>query len=253
MISYFKYLVTITLAALGLIVGTASFFFYKNMSDVRNDATRAIESSKENADHEIRKIQSSSADIARAEAQKRVEEAFSKGNVQELIERAARERVAKAVDREIDKNLASRIDQLQKQIAETGEISNAGARLRLGYRSGLDTILDKMKSPNAYISQYAKSTLTLIGSDYEAAVGMGYGSPSCGKQAMSRWISPVPQTLREVMVFIRQGVGPGAQGGGAQVTAAAFCGFREMSGSNIQVFDVPAAEKWCAENRPKCD
>ncbi len=47
LISYFKFLVTITLSAFAVIIGIASFFFYKNMSDLRGDATRAIESTRE--------------------------------------------------------------------------------------------------------------------------------------------------------------------------------------------------------------
>src|SRR5690348_5098656 len=65
LISYFKYLVTITLAALALIIGVGSFFFYKNMSDVKSDARSAIDSTRESASHEIANIQSNAGDIAR--------------------------------------------------------------------------------------------------------------------------------------------------------------------------------------------
>ena len=37
------------------------------------------------------------------------------------------------------------------------------------------------------------------------------------------------------------------------VAASAQDACERLSGAKIPIFDVPAAEKWCAENRPKCD
>ena len=248
LISYFKYLVTVTLTALGIIIAAGSALFYKNMSDVSGAAKAAIDSTKDAASREISKIQTDASQIARTEAQKSIDEAFAKGNVQSMIERTTRERVNAAVDREIDKNLAGRISQLQFQIAETGEISNAGARLRLGFRPALDTLVEKSKSPNAYVSQYAKSTLILIGSDYETAEATGFGGASPGTKALEAYVGQLPhKTLKDVMVLIRR------SDFSPHIVAAAFSAFRELSGAKISTFDIPAAEKWCADNRPKCE
>lgn len=246
LISFFKYLVTITLTALTIIIGAGAVFFYRSMSDVKNDAKTSIESTTKAADAEISKIQSGAAEIARTEAQRSIDDAFTKGNVQAMIERTARERVNTAVDREIQKNLASRISQLQLQVAEAGEISNAGARLRLGFRPALDTLLKKAASPNPYVSQYAKSTLILIGSDYETRMRTGFGGGPPGMKDLSSYMNPPPKTLKDLMVVIRTN-------DDANIVAAAFAGFRELSGTKVQVFDLPAAEKWCDDHKPKCE
>ena len=106
LISFFKYLVTITLTALTIIIGAGAVFFYRSMSDVKNDAKTSIENTTKAADAEILKIQKGASEIAPTEAQKSIDDAFTKGNVQAMIERTARERVNTAVDQEIQKNLA---------------------------------------------------------------------------------------------------------------------------------------------------
>jgi hypothetical protein len=85
---------------------------------------------------------------------------FQTPALQKMVKESAQAAVESAVNTEVEKSLNARMDQLQRRIAETGEISNAGARLRLGFRPALDTLVEKMKSPNPYVSQYAKSTLS---------------------------------------------------------------------------------------------
>ncbi len=245
--SFFKYLVTITLTAVSIIAAVAGALLYRSVSDIKTDAQNAIGSTRDAATHEISKIQSTSAQIAQEEAKKRIDEAFQKDNIQRLIDRTARERVNAAVDKAIENDLAARIADLQHEVAEIGEVSNAGARLRLGFAEGLDTLLAKEKSTNKYVSDYAKSTLVAIGGDYDKRLGAGdYGGTAAGTKLMAQEITPPPTTIREVMAFIRSHRS-------ANGTAAAFAGFREMTGAKVSTFDVQAAEKWCVDNRPRCE
>jgi hypothetical protein len=137
LISFFKYLVTVTLAALTIIISAGAVFFYRSMSDVKNDARASIENTTKAADAEILKIQTGASEIARTEAQKSIDDAFTKGNVQAMIERTARERVNTAVDQEIKKNLASRRPRVPGN-GPVGDVWGTGCRRSVLYLQNAD-------------------------------------------------------------------------------------------------------------------
>ncbi|MBZ5646396.1 MAG: hypothetical protein LAN37_04140 [Acidobacteriia bacterium] len=244
--AYFEKLVKLTYIAIGVVLAAVGLLIWKNVSEVKTEATDAIAAAKSGADRQIAKIESEAATIARSEAQKRIDEAFEKGNVQQLIERAAKEKVGTAVEREINQNLAQRMKILQDQITETGEISNAGARLRLGFRPALDTLTKKAESPNPAVREYAKSTIRMIGADYENVLIEGVPSGEARKKMLDNWITPAPTTVKGVVEVIRHS-------GNAHAVAAAFLALRELTNTQFHIFDLPAVEDWCAQHRPKCD
>jgi hypothetical protein len=217
----------------GVLLLAAGFFGWRSFEDMKH----TIESE---AQRETKK----EITQMRTEIEKRLTEQFQTPALQETIKEASKTIVVIAVNKEVG-NLASRMDLLQRQIAETGDISNAGARLRLGFRPALDTLVEKTKSPNSYVSQYAKSTLSLIGLDYESTFSIGYGNPTpiVGAHA---FLGSMPITLPLLMRIIKTDQH-------VNLVTAAFLVFREMTNSTIQTFDIPGAEKWCAEHRPKCE
>lgn len=245
--AYFEKLVKYTYGAIVLVLAAAGLLLWRNISDVRNDAGAAIEATKRNAAEEISKTASQTADIARTEAQKRIDEAFERSNVQQLIERTARDKVNTAVDQEIKRNLSARIQVLQDEIAETGEIANAGARLRLEFRPALDTLLKKSDDPNEAIRGYAKSTLLLVGSDYETRLKELVPQENAS-QLLSVFSdrNPPPATLKEMMDVIHHSQN-------VKAVVASFIAMRQLTATQLQIFDIPAAEKWCADHRPKCE
>ena len=247
LISYFKWLVGITYAAILILVAVVTYVVGKSVTDVKVESQTAITDTKNSASQKIAQIGADAAAVAKDEAQKTVEKAFEKGNIESLIERAARERVDAAVDREIDKNLGARIEQLQKQMGEIGEVSNEGARLRLDFRSALDALVTKSRSSNRAVSDYAHSTLVLVGSDYEARTATIYGQSNIDLLFQMRGAAAVPhQTLKELLSVIHTSQD-------LALVTVAFMKIKEMTGSQIQVFDIPAAEKWCAEHKPRCE
>jgi hypothetical protein len=86
----------------------------------------------------------------------------------------------------------------------------------------------------------------LIGADYETTLGIGFGSPTPAVGA-ARFINPPPKTPRQALAMIKAPKSPPIE------VAAAFAVFRELSGSSVSTFDIPAAEKWCADHQQKCD
>jgi hypothetical protein len=243
LVSFFKWLVGATLTAIVLVGGFGTYFLGKSVLDIKNEANAAIVGTKEAASQEISKIGTEAATIARTEAQKHIDEAFEKRNIQAMIERTAREKVGDAVAEEIARNLGARIRQFETEIGDIGEVANEGARLRIGLRPALDALVKSTASPNKIVSQYARSTLILIGSDYEITLNRKLPS---GFDLKTYFGVETPKNLKEVLNLIRHSED-------VNVVALAFMQMRRTTGAQMQVFDVPAAERWCAENRPKCE
>ena len=245
--AYFEKLVKYTFAAFGIVVAAGAFFLWKSVSDIQDSANKAIAATRESASQQIAKVGPDASEIARSEAQNRVSQVFDQRNIQEMIERVAKEKVGKAVDQEIEKNLAARIQSLRGEIADTGEISNAGARLRLGFRPALDTLVGKTKSSSEPVRRYARDTLVLVGSDYESIVKRQFAaSPTINAQMVSAFMFPQPKTLHDFMEIIRHS-------DNVNWVAMSFIAFRDLTGTKTEAFDIPAAERWCAEHPGKCD
>jgi hypothetical protein len=244
---YFERLVKYTSLALSAIVVVGSFFLWKDISGARDQATAAISATKSSADREISGIKTEASVIAREEARKKVDEAFERENIQQLIENTARERVGKAVDREIATNLSIRIQELQNQIEEIGEISNQGARLRLEFRPALDILVKKTESRNRAVSEYAKSTLDLVGSDYESFIKLHFWNPEGDAiKEISKLGSPGPRTPKEFMEIIRHSEY-------LNNVVLAFLAMRQVTGEPFKVYDIPSVEKWCSAHKPRCE
>ena len=247
--SYFEKLVKYTYGAIAVILVVAGISLWKSTGDIKSDAAAAIIATKESANQQIAKIGTDAATTAQSAAQKAIDQALATPNLRQMIERTTKEKVGGAVDREMETKLAARIDAFRNLIAEIGEISNHAAQLRLGLRSGLDYLIKKRGSPDPTVRDYATSTLSLIGADYEQWLK---GLAAQGLAA------PVVVTLGGVGLAEAAKTPKGLIGiihnsDNANIIAAAFLDLKKMTGMPVQVFDIPAAEHWCTENRPKCD
>jgi hypothetical protein len=247
---YFEKLVRYTSAAITVLVAVAGFLFWKSTADVKSEATAAINATRESATQQISKIGTDAASIAQSAAQKAVNQALDKPNIQQMIQRTTQERVGSAVEQQVQRDLGPKIDGFRNLITEIGEISNHGAQLRLGFLPGLQYLLKKMDSPDPTIRAYAKSTLVQVGSDYEAALKsrFGIGMPGGPPSALPAFIPlpNTPKTARDLMATIRTVQEP-------YVLAAAFIDMKKLAAWDVQTFDIPAAEKWCANHKPTCD
>jgi len=107
-----------------LLIATAGVLGFKSISDLKHTL-------------ETQARQATNAEIARmqGEIRQRLEEQFKMPELQKMVRSSADAAVQSAVTKEVEKSLDARMDDLQRRISETGEISNAGARL--GSDSGL--------------------------------------------------------------------------------------------------------------------
>jgi hypothetical protein len=241
--SYFERILKLTLLMITVVLAVAGTFLWRSSSDAKS----SIEVTRIEAAREIENVGKQSSEIARTEARQRIDEAFEKENVQQMIERVARERVDTAVDRQIDKNLSARIKGLQDEIAAIGDVAGAASRLRLGFREGWDTLVRQSNNSDESVRRYARASLLMIGADYETVLNKQFGGMTA-TQLVASLASPKepPKNPREVLEIIRHS-------DRMEAVAASFLLLREMTGTKIQVFDIPTAEKWCADNKPKCE
>src|SRR5262245_20089528 len=117
LIDYFDKLVKYSLLAIGTIIAIAGAFLWKNTSDVQTQAAASIKATQDSATHEISEIGRVAQATATAEAQKAIDAAFEKQNIQRMIETTAQKKVDTAVEAAVQKNLGARVDAFRNLIA----------------------------------------------------------------------------------------------------------------------------------------
>lgn len=233
LIAYFKLLVWITGALFGLVIAAAGILLFKSTADIQ---TQLI-ATRDAATQQIATIKTSAQDTAKSEAQKAIDAAFEKQNVQRMIESAAQKKVEAAVGDAVRKNLGARIDEFRILVNKTGEVANHGAQLRMGFRDGLDALLKEREDPDPTIRAYARSTLTQVAADYQSS------APNRQR------LLPLGMPTKFLIGEIESDKGPLAP----YRIAEAFDDMKQRVGWDVPMFDIPAAEKWCAQHKPKCD
>jgi len=216
-----------------VLVAAAGFLFYSNLKDIREDA-------KQEATR-----------VATVESKAAVEKAFDEKNINDQIQKAAQQKIAAITDRMIEQQIASKLQPLQKRVLMIGQITESQARMRLGFRSGLDdlnSIMSSTTDPDTL--QFAKGTLTITAEDFEQSWVDSQRTNSQSwfdllKAYTNRpgWNSP--QNLGEVVGVINKNKD-------LNVVAIAFLAFQELTGEKVKMFDLRAVNNWCSSHEPKC-
>lgn len=243
LIAYFKTLVSLSLGAITIVLGIAAAFLWKNTSDVKTEADTSIQRTEDSANRRISEIATSASDAARAEAQKAVDAAFEKQNVQRMIESTAQRRVDAAVEGAVQKDLGARIDAFKNLLKEIGEITDHGAQLRMNYIEGLDFLLRERASPDPTIRAFAASTLAEIAADFESRVKEYSNDP----KLMGGY------SIKGLMEVIRHSDEAKPQNKSPYLIAQAFVEMKKRVNWDVGTFQIAAAEKWCAQHKPKCE
>jgi citrate lyase gamma subunit len=246
LIDYFDKVLKLTLLGISIIIGAAGLFLWKNTDDVKTQAAASIKATQDSADHEIAEIGKEAQATAKEEAQKAIDAAFEKQNVQRLIEGTVQRKVDVSVDSAVKKDLGAKVDAFRDFVIEIGEINNHGAQLRLDFRSGLDYLLKARQNTDPAIRAYASSTLTLISADYEYAVTR---LPIPMEAFLGTTTVPEQFSPKQLMQFIRTTEDPR----GPTKIAIAFATMKKKVAWDVSTFDIPGAEKWCTSHKPKCD
>ncbi len=149
-LSFFKYLVTLTTTAITILLAIGAFLFYSNLREVREDA-------KQEATR-----------VATIQAKEQVAIAFDEKNINAMILSAAEKKVGTITDKLIEQQLTAKLQPLQLRIALIGRISECEMRMRLGFRAGLDdlnAVLGEARDPD--IIRFGRATLSTTTDDFE--------------------------------------------------------------------------------------
>ncbi len=237
LIAFFEKLVKWSLYAITAILALAAAFLWKSTSDVQNQAATAINATKESASREISDIGKKSAAIAQLEAQKAIDAAFEKQNIQQLIERTAQDKVNSAVEAEIQKNFSDRIRVFENEMSEIAGIASRVPEVENDDPLALHVIIKKLESPNPRVSAFARQVLRHLVEYYETRFQvfpvnpMGFiANDDLPKNLMVRINKPDTDPIN---------------------MATAFHDLKKVTGWNVEMFDVPAANRWCTVNH--CD
>jgi citrate lyase gamma subunit len=244
---FLETLVKWSAGAISTIVVLAGALFFGSVWNVTKDANRAIQATRESATHEISDIGKAAQTTARLEAQKAIDDAFEKQNVQHLIESTAQRKVDAAVELAVKKDLGAKVDAFRNLVIEIGEINNCGAQLRLEYQAGLECLLRARENSDTAVRTYAESTFKLIGADYEYSVSHT-PFPSLDV-AMYTTSLPTQFNPKQLMQMIHNAQDPH----GPMKIALLFATMKGKVAWDVPMLDVPAAEKWCAEHKPRCE
>jgi hypothetical protein len=282
---YFKYLVTVTLAAIGILVTVGLYVTYKdvsamraevrqnvldakaeirqNMSDVKSDTKAAVDSTREDArisienatntaNSQISQIRERAGVIALGEAQRRVDEAFRSTNVQTLVEDAARRQVGPVIERNVAEQVDRVMSSLQEDISLSSRIADAGNQMRSGMQSGLNELISLQKTaPSERSRKNAKMILDNIADSYEYYRQRDlHAHPSGPGNAIDfldegQAIKKGPSVAAGLIKLIRTSED-------LSQVALAFIALREATGHRFRMFDIDAVDKWCVDHAAEC-
>lgn len=173
--SVYKWLISIV----GIVIVAGLYFSYNSTKEFRSEtedkinklkveAEKSIEKTQKHADDQISQIRVSASEIALEEAQKRINDAFQKNNINEMIEMTAKAEVGTELEKQVNQKVNEVMDNIQDDIVSFSLVSDAAMRMRVGIRDGLDELIDLQKtSTDSNIKERAKILLNRIASDYE--------------------------------------------------------------------------------------
>lgn len=147
---------------------------------------------------------------------------------------------------------------LQRDITFLGQISDAGAYLRVGGRKGLDKLLElQQNAPNESMRLAARSMLETIGKNYEEFVVLPTAEGkepdfvpsylSDHKDELKEFSEP-EKRVRLIPILIKEIRTSNDLFG----VTTAFVALRKLTNQSFRVFDMDAVNRWCAENASQC-
>lgn len=236
LLAYFRHLVSLTTGAVAVVIAIAGFLLYSNLRDVRQDA------------------RDQASRVATDEAKTAVKNAFDEKNINDLILKAAKEKVGIVTDKIIEEQLSAKLRPVEERILLIGRISECEARIHTGFRSALvelNNIVNTTHDPIAL--DFAKSTLSSTSGGYDTYWQLNM------KQAKDQGLKPLdflmtllPNAARSPTPTLHNAIDLINTDQNLNVVATSFLVFRESTGENVKMFDFAAVKSWCATHQSQC-
>jgi hypothetical protein len=210
--------VSVTYGAVGVVIAVGLFMFWSSMKDLKEDAKQT----------------------AKTEARTAVNAVLEKPEIQAIISQAVQEKVGPAVDAEIQKSFGDKMHALESQQEGFAEMSALAAAVEAEDSRAFPKMIKQMYgNPNPNLTEFARQSLRRLANSEEERIknttpnSLGYYANSPGPKELIGRINN-PQTNAFNM-------------------ATAFHDMKKFTGWNVEMFDVRAANAWCAKNKPTCD
>ncbi len=189
LISYFKYLVTITGTAITIIVAVALYFTYSNMIELKNEvresskeyketikefndyAQNAIDQTQNQTNKQISLISTEAKQLALTAAKEKIEQTFESENINKLIEDAAERKLEKEIDLIVNKKLNDANKIIDEQLNIIPNLILYSDNVRQGDRKAFE-FLDSLyrNSNNEKIKELTKSIIDGKTKDYDESI-----------------------------------------------------------------------------------
>jgi hypothetical protein len=191
--------------------------------------------------------------VATSESKLAVAQAFDEKNINAMILSAAQQKIETMTDKAIEQQLTTKLRPIQQRILLIGQVSESETRMRLGFRTGYNDLKAFTKVSDPEVARFAKSTLETTGASFDTRFQEGVKLK--GGKALPTLVGlmsnvgrpqqSLPSNLSMVVQLIRED-------SDLNLVAAAFLAFRELTGSEIKMFNFDGVNTWCSENQPKC-
>jgi hypothetical protein len=168
LLRYFKYLVTLTLIILGLIITAGSIVFIQDrhdlkdqLNELKDESIASISRTEDAAFIKVEEIKREIEEIAEKEITKELDYIFEKENISKLIMEKVKNEIKQNVTYLIDNEINKSVKNINEQLTESTAINDAAIRMRIGHIEGLNLL--KSYSKNAiFLNNRARANELLI-------------------------------------------------------------------------------------------
>ncbi len=181
---------------------------------------------------------------AAAAAEQRLDKALADGSLKTLVEDISLKTASSAAEAQAHESIGKAMNSVESELRWIGEIADAGSRLRIGLRSGLDDLVKiETTSGNALARERAARLLNAIAKDYEDAALVSLKAHNMTNVVdLLRDLSEMPRDLdfnnrTNLVACIHKELDMGC-------VALAFLALREKTGNHFELFDVGAVDDW---------
>src|SRR6266404_4094331 len=147
---YGRYLIKVTYGSIGVVIALGVFVFIGTMKDFREDVKQT----------------------AKTEAQKAMNDALDRPQLQETINTAVKNKVGPLVDDEIGRTLGTRISELDVELTDMVDIASRGSSLKYNVfdPDSLRFVVNKLDSPRPRVRDLARHVLHETAEEVGAAI-----------------------------------------------------------------------------------
>lgn len=249
---FLEKLVKYTLIALGIIVTASTYFLFTNTSELKKESTEAIKSmqvdtresineTREIALNKIESIKELATTAARNAAQEKIDEAFQKENISQMIETAAEQQIGEEVKRMVTKEIERITPRIQADLSDVGSISDMGSKMRIGLRSGFEDLVKIRLSGKTNIErQFSAGILSRITDDYDSVSSKNlkimYGDNIV---LNAKGLLEIPANVDD-KTYIKKLISIVETNTDLNVVSIAFIVLRKITNTKINMFDFNA-------------